>query len=227
MHALPAVPPPAADAGESCAATRERLLDAAEALFARRGYAATSVRDITTAADSNLAAVNYHFGGKHNLYREVVLRRLRAIRAQRLAALEQAAAARPAAGDLPATLRIFAEAFLAPVRDLPVEDRPLRLLLREVVDPQLPQDVLDTELVVPVRQRLTSAIAAAAPSLDERTVQLCAQSFVGQLMHVLHAHRLTPGGEPADQAAGRLDELVEHVVRFTIAALERLQEDRS
>jgi AcrR family transcriptional regulator len=48
--------------------TRERILSQAEILFAQKGFHAVSVREITTAADSNLAAVNYHFGNKKNLY---------------------------------------------------------------------------------------------------------------------------------------------------------------
>ena len=51
--------------------TRERILDEAEILFAGQGYHAVSVREITSAAQCNLAAVNYHFGNKHNLYLEV------------------------------------------------------------------------------------------------------------------------------------------------------------
>jgi len=51
--------------------TKSRILAAAEALFAEKGYAAVSVREITHAAGVNLAAVNYHFGGKENLYLEV------------------------------------------------------------------------------------------------------------------------------------------------------------
>ncbi len=51
--------------------TKERILDRAEALFAQKGYQAVSVREITSAARCNLAAVNYHFGNKENLYLEV------------------------------------------------------------------------------------------------------------------------------------------------------------
>ena len=51
--------------------TRDRILDEAEVLFARKGYHAVSVREITAAAACNLAAVNYHFGNKQNLYLEV------------------------------------------------------------------------------------------------------------------------------------------------------------
>ena len=51
--------------------TRERILVEAEALFANNGYHAVSVREITRVAQCNLAAVNYHFGNKQNLYLEV------------------------------------------------------------------------------------------------------------------------------------------------------------
>jgi len=50
---------------------RDRILDRAEELFAQNGYYAVSVRQITTSAQCNLAAVNYHFGNKKNLYLEV------------------------------------------------------------------------------------------------------------------------------------------------------------
>ncbi|ADK85544.1 transcriptional regulator, TetR family [Desulfarculus baarsii DSM 2075] len=55
--------------------TRERLLLEAERLFATKGYAAVSVRQITAAAETNSAAINYHFGGKKNLYLEVFRQR--------------------------------------------------------------------------------------------------------------------------------------------------------
>jgi AcrR family transcriptional regulator len=56
--------------------TRERILDVAERLFMENGYEATSMRTITSVAEVNLAAVNYHFGSKEALLREVFRRRL-------------------------------------------------------------------------------------------------------------------------------------------------------
>jgi AcrR family transcriptional regulator len=215
--------PGTAAADDSTADTRERLLDTAEELFARKGYSGTSVRDITATAGSNLAAVNYHFGSKHGLYREVLLRRLAAIRRQRLAALENIDRIGEGAGELAPTLRAFAEAFLAPVREVSPKRQPMRLLMREVVDPQLPRDLFETELVLPVQSALTATVAAAAPHLNERTVQLCVQSFIAQLVHVLHAHRFTPSSDDGS-AAFELAELINHIVCFTVAALGHLQE---
>ncbi len=54
--------------------TRERILDAAEQLFAISGFAETSMRDITKHANVNLAAINYHFGSKDDLINEVFIR---------------------------------------------------------------------------------------------------------------------------------------------------------
>jgi AcrR family transcriptional regulator len=52
--------------------TRERILKAARSLFADRGYQDTSIRAVVAKARVNQAAINYHFGGKDGLYREVL-----------------------------------------------------------------------------------------------------------------------------------------------------------
>ncbi len=68
--------------------TRERILDAAERLFMESGYEGTSMRMITGEAGVNLAAVNYHFGSKEALLREVFRRRLNWLNTERLRALD-------------------------------------------------------------------------------------------------------------------------------------------
>ncbi|HJV25218.1 MAG TPA: TetR/AcrR family transcriptional regulator [Aromatoleum sp.] len=72
--------------------TRDRILDAAEALFVEHGFEATSMRMITGLAEANIAAVNYHFGTKDALIQEVFRRRLTDLNRQRLAALDIAEA---------------------------------------------------------------------------------------------------------------------------------------
>jgi AcrR family transcriptional regulator len=69
--------------------TRERILKAAQRLFADRGYKDTSVRAVVTRARVNQAAINYHFGGKDELYREVLRATLRALTEQQLAHAEE------------------------------------------------------------------------------------------------------------------------------------------
>ena len=72
--------------------TKQRILGAAEELFARHGFAGASLRQVTSAAHVNLAAVNYHFGSKENLINEVFRRRLDSLNSERLTALAQARA---------------------------------------------------------------------------------------------------------------------------------------
>ena len=69
--------------------TRERILDAAEALFVEHGFEATSMRLITGRAGVNLAAINYHFGSKEALIQDVFRRRLTWLNEERLRALEK------------------------------------------------------------------------------------------------------------------------------------------
>src|SRR3989442_523414 len=138
--------------------TRERLLDAAEALFSARGFRATSVRDITAEAGCNLAAVNYHFGGKVNLYPEMFHHRLAALREQRISTRRRA---RAAAGDR-ASWEIVLRAFTPAFPDPPVDEsggRPrMRLISRELLDPPLKRGTSQGERVEPVQKALTEAI---------------------------------------------------------------------
>jgi AcrR family transcriptional regulator len=78
--------------------TKTRILDAAESLFMEHGFEATSLRQLTTAAGVNLAAVNYHFGTKEELFQAVLTRRLDPMNQERidlLARLEREAGGRP------------------------------------------------------------------------------------------------------------------------------------
>jgi len=70
--------------------TKDKLMDAAEKLFARRGFHGTSLRDITGEAGVDLALVNYHFGGKQQLLAAVVDRRGSVLNQERLQRLNEA-----------------------------------------------------------------------------------------------------------------------------------------
>lgn len=109
----PAAAGSGAAAGSS--STRERLLDAAESLFAEHGYPSTSLRQITGAAGANLAAVHYHFGSKLSLFREVLHRRLGPINEERVARLKRAIANAP---DGQPSLDAVLRALLAPALEL-------------------------------------------------------------------------------------------------------------
>ncbi|HLX17127.1 MAG TPA: TetR/AcrR family transcriptional regulator [Bradyrhizobium sp.] len=72
--------------------TRALILDAAERLYADRGFADVTLRDIVAAAGVNLAAVNYHFGSKDELIAELFVTRSLATNRERLAELKAAEA---------------------------------------------------------------------------------------------------------------------------------------
>jgi len=91
--------------------TKDKILDAAERLFADQGFDATSLRQIIAAAGVNLAAVHYHFHSKEALLDAVILRKLAAVNRERMALLDRFE--REAGGRAPAVEQVL-EAFIAP-----------------------------------------------------------------------------------------------------------------
>ena len=90
------------------------MLDTAEELFARDGPAAVTLRSIATAADANVAAVNYYFGSKEKLFEEMFLRRIIPLNEESLARLEACLASTV---DNP-TLEAVVTAFVMPALQL-------------------------------------------------------------------------------------------------------------
>jgi AcrR family transcriptional regulator len=198
------------------AQTRERLLDAAERLFAEKGFAATSVRDITAAAASNVAAINYHFGGKHNLYHEVFRRRMAAMRDQRIASIRQA---QGGTESLEGVLYAFATAFLQPLVDRGSGRLLIELITREMLDPQLPRELFLAEVVGPVQEALAEAIMKVTPGLEPGPARLCVVSIVGQLLQVAHRLRRGELAHAWGAELPPLPEMVGQVVRFSAAGV--------
>src|SRR3954451_18193650 len=86
--------------------TRARLLNAAARLFADRGFARVTVRDICRKARANVAAVNYHFGGKDGLYRAVIDTAIATMQ-ETTDAAKAAGKGRPAEARLREFIRVF------------------------------------------------------------------------------------------------------------------------
>jgi AcrR family transcriptional regulator len=109
--------------------TRSRLLEAALRLFAEKGYAQTSTREICLAAGVNAAAIHYYFGDKAGLYRAVYLAPIQQLM---VAARDIADAGEP----FDATMRRTYEAFLAPLKESDARTMQiLKLHFREQADP--------------------------------------------------------------------------------------------
>jgi AcrR family transcriptional regulator len=199
---------------------RRRLLDAAAACFARRGYAGTTVRDITTRARCNVGAVTYHFGGKHKVYVAVFEERLSELTRRRVGALGSLGPA-PA---LEQVIRTFAVAFLDPLQGSARGRETMMLLLRELVDGQLPASLVTERMVRPSLGALTQALERACPGLAREGLALCAQSLVSQLVHVLHLQRLHERGRASSVPPIDLERTLGHIVRFSAAGVRACRE---
>jgi AcrR family transcriptional regulator len=204
---------------ESDAPVKKRLLDTAERLFAERGFALASVREITAAAACNIAAVNYYFKGKDGLYQEVFRRRLAALRENRIASIRRAVESTDRATSLEAVLRAFTDAFVEPFVAHGDARHLLALISREMVEPHLPREMFRKELAEPVRQVTREALARVVPGISDHDAELCTQSLVAQLTHVLTMHRMLDDTGQAGPPRAWLDEITAHIVRFSAAGI--------
>jgi len=136
--------------------TKTRILDAAEKLFGEKGFDATSLRDITTEADVNLAAVNYHFQTKESLIEAAIMRGAAPVNQKRIAMLE-------AAGPK-ATIEQIVEAFIAPVLEQDFEPM-APLMARVLASPEIMKRVFQHHMDA-LSRRFADAVAVALPELS-------------------------------------------------------------
>ncbi|MEU0807932.1 TetR/AcrR family transcriptional regulator [Streptomyces sp. NPDC005970] len=194
------------------APTRDRLLDAAERLFGEHGFAATSLRTVTVAAEANVAAVNYHFGSKEGLLRAVVERAMAEVNGERLRLLEELGAAgdgRPGVAEL---VRAFVMTGARLVgRSGERGASVARFLGRVMAEPDPAIRRLFATEVGPVEGRYLDALRAALPQLSAAEVAFRFRAMVGLLgLHQssalgdLHPGDAAEGAAPGDDDAGRL-----------------------
>lgn len=201
-----------------CEDTHDRILSAAQKLFSDKGFDATSVRDITTEAGCNVASVNYHFGGKDNLYLETFRSMLTVLRDRRLELMDELMARDPSP-----SLEEFVETYAVIMIEPLVGDSRGRMFLnlvsREMIAPRLPQGVLVEEFFEPMMGRATAALARVGPPLDEGSARLCVMSMVGQLLHSLRAHHLLTDLGRSDVIPMRHSDQIAHFVRFSVGGI--------
>jgi AcrR family transcriptional regulator len=173
--------------------TKERILDAAERLFAERGFAGTSLRAVTKQAGVNLAAIHYHFGAKETLLREVFARRaapLNQERLRRLDELEKKAQGRAV------SMESILDAFLRPVMDLQRDlaansDVWGRLIGRVYSEPADLVEAVLKDQFVEVSRRFMEALARSLPELPALEIHHRMQFVIGTLTHSLTGlHRM-------------------------------------
>jgi len=204
----------------------DRLMRAAEKLFADKGFNATSIRDITKLADCNVAAVNYHFGSKENIYLEVFRRHLQLLSEIRIKGIQQIMS-RPEQVSLETILDAFARLFYEPLVDEQAGGMFMKLMMREMLDPHLSPELFITEMIGPVRKALGQALRQVCPELDEKTLGLCIFSLIGQLIHTIHMQKMTNAFKGADLPFADRKVLFEHIVRFTAAGIRSMEKKNS
>ncbi len=211
------------DSSQPCETVRERLLDAAECIFAERSFAEASVRDITTAADCNLASVNYYFSSKEKLYTEMFLRLIVRMREQRVEMIHKVMAREDVV--LEDVLQGFAEVFLEPLLDKGHGGSSgMELLMREFSDPHLPSGMFYSEMIFPTRQMMGSTIMQLVQDIDEASALSCVHSLVGQLTHVAAGIKFMSGVSETYSIFMDVPEIINHIVRFTAGGIRACAE---
>jgi AcrR family transcriptional regulator len=161
---------------ETVVDTKTRILDAAEKLFADKGFYATSLRDITAEAEVNLAAVNYHFQTKDSLIDAVIGRRVAPVNRRRLEMLA-------AAGPHPSVEQIV-EAFVAPLLERDIS--PLMPMMgRVLASPDLVLFRLFKKHSAGVAEQFRNVLETALPSLSSSERMWRLLFMGGSMAHVL------------------------------------------
>ena len=163
--------------------TKERILSAAEALFAQFGFAGTSLRQVTSRADVNLAAVNYHFGSKENLVNEVFRRRMDEMSQARLDAL---ATAREASEHrLEAVLAAFIEPALALTLDRQGGSAFVRVLARAYAEKNERLRKFLSDNYGHVLREFSRALAECLPALSKEQLYWRLDFIAGALTYAM------------------------------------------
>jgi AcrR family transcriptional regulator len=168
----------------SAASTKDKILEAAEALFSARGFQGISVREITNRAGANLAAVNYHFGSKAGLMHAIIERQIGPLNEKRILQLteaESAAQGRPLS--LETVLRIF---FTEPIQHFCRPNQKFPHLLARLHQEPTPEVVkVVLEIFGPMAERFLAALQLAQPHLSERQLLARAMFMKGAMVQVM------------------------------------------
>jgi TetR/AcrR family transcriptional regulator, regulator of cefoperazone and chloramphenicol sensitivity len=193
--------------------TRERLLEVAGPIFADRGYRAATIREISTAAKENVAAVHYHFGDKLGLYTQVVLHSAKAAHVEAIrSALDQNA---PPEEILRAVIRARLGSLSR--RDLP--EWHFRILMHEMAEPTPALRQILDKVGRPLFTRLLELIGGMlglAP--DDDKTRLCAISVMGQILAYVFAAPMLAGVWPElKMTPAQVERIAEHIGDFSLS----------
>jgi AcrR family transcriptional regulator len=196
--------------------TKERILGAAEALFARYGFEGASLRQLTAAAGVNLAAVNYHFGSKDRLIEEVFRRRLDQLNGRRMAALQKIA------GDPDATVEDVLAAFIAPALELSHDGSGslfMRVLARAFAEHDDTLRKFLSENYGHVMRQFTAEFARLLPHLSKEELYWRVDLVTGALTHAMSGFGMIQRKSDVPEHQHR-EQTAAHLIRFAAAGLK-------
>lgn len=199
----------------SPASTKERILAAAETLFAQRGFDGASLRKLTASAGVNLAAVNYHFGSKEKLVEQVFKRRLDALNQHRLAELAKVA------GKPETTLDDVLAAFIRPALELSHEGSGslfMRVLARAFAEHDDTLRQFLSENYGHVMRQFTAEFARLLPQLDKAELYWRIDLVTGALTHTMSGFGMIQRKDDVSEQQHR-EQTAAHLIRFAAAGL--------
>jgi TetR/AcrR family transcriptional regulator, regulator of cefoperazone and chloramphenicol sensitivity len=196
--------------------TRQRLIDASARLFAERGFSKVTVREICRRAHANVAAVNYHFGGKQGLYDEIVSAAIQTMQ-QTTEEIRKAGANQPPEQQLAIFVRIFLSRVMEH-RDGWIH----RLMTREFNDPTPALDRVIRNVVRPRMDYLADVIAQLLHCrADDVRVQFAVMSVQMQCLALLNERAIK--FQPFALTPPRIEALIVHITRFSLAGIRALR----
>ena len=197
--------------------TKDRILHAAEELFAAQGFATTSLRQVTSRADVNIAAVNYHFGSKDNLINEVFRRRMDVMSAQRLDALREALDTRP--GQLEPILAAFVKPALAMSQDRHGGGAFIRVIARAYAEKNDGLRKFLSDQYGHVLRDFAKAIAGCVPELGKEALYWRLDFLSGALTYAMADFGLIKRPAGVSDATHR-QRAARALIRFAVAGFQ-------
>ncbi|MDY0355457.1 MAG: CerR family C-terminal domain-containing protein [Sedimentisphaerales bacterium] len=203
--------------------TRTRILAVAQEVFAEKGYHEATVEDICSRAKSNIAAINYYFGSKEELYTQVWRK-----------AFDEANAAYPPEGGLDPDappedrLRGTIHSLVGKLVDRGRIGHAGRLLLREMMNPTEVIERVKDDALRPMQERMRRLMKEMlGPEASDEEIHLCGMSVVHQCLAIgirLFSGKIPPHvrfDAPTDQL---VKTLTDHIARFSLAGITTIRE---
>ncbi|MEP6633681.1 MAG: TetR family transcriptional regulator [Luteimonas sp.] len=197
--------------------TKDRILGAAEELFAQHGFGGTSLRQVTSRADVNIAAVNYHFGSKENLVNEVFRRRMDEMSAQRLARLKAAQEQTP--GELEPILAAFVGPALAMAQDKHGGGAFIRVIARAYAEKNDGLRKFLSDQYGHVLRDFGKALAACLPDLNKEELYWRLDFLSGALTYAMADFGLIKRPTGVSEAIHR-ERAAQELIRFASAGFK-------